>query len=360
MASWMQGWRPRANKLCDFSSPCLWNIAPATKKWYQVTQSAALSRKIISANLKSWCSKMQPLSGNQRPDLLTSLMKMSPVLHLPSDIHLCRASSKASRLPTFLKLLQNRHVLLTFDKVRNPFALATPNDVWKSKSALYPSVFYTFDMDMLLRATMACTFSTSQLPKVVRRWCVLYILTWTCASRRHNGVHFFDISTSKSGLDLVCFVHFDFEVCFAPQWRALFRHRNFQKWSKVGVFCTFWKRASRYNGVQFFIFHLARWLRTRRFSEPTFRPSGATNHWKNTMNCHFPTFSRICVFFFLTLSLLWSFLGRVAIHTTCNMDKHELRHCSVAAKQGAHVVRIIICKNIFIIYVYISEYIRIS
>ena len=29
-----------------------------------------LSRKIISANLKIWCSKMQPLSGNQRPDLL--------------------------------------------------------------------------------------------------------------------------------------------------------------------------------------------------------------------------------------------------------------------------------------------------
>ena len=42
------------------------------------------------------------------------------------------------------------------------------------------------------------------------------------------------------------------------------------------------KRASRHNGVQFFISHLASWLRTRRFSEPTFRPSGAPNHWKNT------------------------------------------------------------------------------
>ena len=28
----------------------------------------------------------------------------------------------------------------------------------------------------MLRATTACTFSTSQLPKVVRTWCVLYIL----------------------------------------------------------------------------------------------------------------------------------------------------------------------------------------
>ena len=45
-------------------------------------------------------------------------------------------------------------------------------------------------------------------------------------------------------------------------------------------------------------------LRTRRFSEPTFRPSGATNHWKNTVFRDFPTFSRICIFCPLTLSLL--------------------------------------------------------
>ena len=83
------------------------------------------------------------------------------------------------------------------------------------------------------------TFSTSELQKVVRAWCVLYILTWKCASR-HNGGPFFDIATSKSGPNLVCFVHFDLEMCFAPQRRALFRHLNFQKWSEAGVFCTFW------------------------------------------------------------------------------------------------------------------------
>ena len=64
------------------------------------------------------------------------------------------------------------------------------------------------------------------------------------------------------------------------------------------------KCASRHNGVQFFISHVASWLRTRRFSEPTLRPSGATNHWKNTVFRDFPTFSRICIFFLLTLSLL--------------------------------------------------------
>ena len=99
-------------------------------------------------------------------------------------------------------------------------------------------VFCTCSLRNVLRATTACTFSTSQLPKVVRSWCVLYIFTSKCASR-HNGVHFFDISTSKSGPKMVCFVHFHFEMCFAPQRRALFRHLNFQKWSEAGVFCTF-------------------------------------------------------------------------------------------------------------------------
>ena len=173
-----------------------------------------------------------------------------------------------------MKMLQNPHVLLTFDKVHNPLRL--PRE------------------------------TTSEPPKVVLTWCVLCILTSKCASR-HNGVHFFDISTSKSGPYMLCFVHFDFEMCFAPQRRALFRHLNFQKWS-IHVFCTFWLRnvlrattactystsqlpkvvrswcvlymltckcASSHNGVQFFISHLASWLRTRRFSEPTFRPSGA-------------------------------------------------------------------------------------
>ena len=67
---------------------------------------------------------------------------------------------------------------------------------------------------------------------------VFYILISNCASR-HNGVHLFDISTSKSGPNMWCFLHFDFELCFAPQRRALFRHLNFQKRSEREVFLAF-------------------------------------------------------------------------------------------------------------------------
>ena len=111
----------------------------------------------------------------------------------------------------------------------------------------------------MLRATTACTFSTLFRHLNLQKWsetgtaCTfLTLLTWKCASR-HNGVHFFDIATSKSGPRMVCFVHFDFEMCFAPQRRALFRHLNFQKvvreWCVLHILTS--KCASRHNGVHF-------------------------------------------------------------------------------------------------------------
>ena len=123
------------------------------------------------------------------------------------------------------------------------FFLSVCLAIWTSKSGPKMSepvlVFLTCWLPNVLRATTACTFSRSELPKAVQTPSAFNILTSKCASR-HNGVHFFDIATSKSGPTMVCFVHFDFEMCFAPQRRALFRHRNFQKWSDAGVFCTFW------------------------------------------------------------------------------------------------------------------------
>ena len=109
-------------------------------------------------------------------------------------------------------------------------------------------VFLAFSLANVLHATTACIFSTSQLPKVVRTWCVLCILTSTCVSR--------------------------------------------------------------HNGMQFFISHLPRALRNRRFSEPTFRPSGATNHWKNTGFCDFPPFRAPGSSFF------WLFLFSDLLYST--------------------------------------------
>ena len=165
-------------------------------------------------------------------------------------------------------------------------------------------VFCTFWLGNVLRATTACTFSTSQLPKVVRTWCALYILTSKCASR-HKGVHFFNISTSKSGPRMVCFVHFDFKMCFAPLRRALFRHLNFQKWSDHGVFCTFWlgnvlraTTACNFSSLIWPAGSAPAALASLLFDPPEPQIIGKTQCFAT------PTFSRICIFFLLTLSLL--------------------------------------------------------
>ena len=144
----------------------------------------------------------------------------------------------------------------------------------------------------MLRATTACTFSTSQRPKVVRERCALYILTWKCASR-HNGLHFFDISTSKSGPRIVCFVHFDLEMCFAPQRRAIF-HLSYD--------------------------HMAP-------HPPLERPSGsgATNHCKNTMFRH--NVSRI--------SYLFAHLHLLSSHSFSSMVFSLLLFSSLARATSA-------------------------
>ena len=133
---------------------------------------------------------MQPLSGTQRPDLLTSLMN---ILRLPREMNLCGSSSNVPRLPSFLKMPQYPHVLLTFDKVHNPLCLTRK--------------------------------TASERQKVVRTCGVLYILPSKCASH-HSRVHFFDISTSKNAPRVRCFGHFDLEMRFAPQRRATF-HLSF-------------------------------------------------------------------------------------------------------------------------------------
>ena len=181
-------------------------------------------------------------------------------------------------------------------------APATRSDIWTSKSAPYPSVFCTFDLEIcfatqrralfrhlnvqkwsengvfctfwlrnVLRTTTACTFSTSQLPKVVRHWGVLYIFTSKCASR-HNGVR---ISTSKSVPRPRCFVPFHLEMCFAPQRRAIFDLSSGPAGSAPAALASL-----------------------------LFDPPELQIIRKNTVFCEFPTFPRTCIFFLLTLSLL--------------------------------------------------------
>ena len=163
-------------------------------------------------------------------------------------------------------------------------------------------VFSTFWLTNMLRATAAWHFGTSELPKWLRQCGVLCILTCKCASR-HSRAPFFNIWTSKMAPRMWCFVHFDLQMCFAPQRRAIFQHPNFKKCSDTVSFLAFSLPNVLFAtaACHFFTCLLNSYLRTRRFSEPTFRTSGTTNHCENTAIRDAPNIFRMCTFFLVTL-----------------------------------------------------------
>ena len=208
----MQRWRPRANMFCDFSTPPVQSTAPATKRWCQVIRSAA------------------PVAQNH--------------LSKPTDLMLQNATPLRKSAPGPPNS-SDEHVSCTAPATRNAslqilFKCPTPAIVFGN--ATEPSRFA--DFEKVHNPLCLPRETTSERPKVVRSWGVLYILTSKCASR-HNGVHFFDIATSKSAPMLKCFIHFDLEMCFAPQRRALFRHLKFQKWSRACAVKWRWSLSAR-------------------------------------------------------------------------------------------------------------------
>ena len=151
----------------------------------------------------------------------------------------------------------------------------------------------------MLRATTVRTFSTSQVPKVVRTPSVLYILTSKCVSH-HNGVHFFDIWTPQKWSEPWIFCIFWFRNVLRATTAYTFSTSQFPKVVRTLQFLTHFtsKCTSRHNGVQLFISHFLRCFRTRRFSEPTFQPSGATIPRKKQYFATFLFFRAPASFFF--------------------------------------------------------------
>ena len=292
MESWVQSWQPHPNAFCDFSSPPVESTAPATKKWCQVIRSAApVTQNHLSKPEDLMLQNAAPLRksapgppNSSDEDVscaapATENASLQILFKCPTPAIVFGNATKPSRFAHFWQGAQS-------------LAPATLKRNLNVQKWSVPGVFCTFWLRNVLRATTACTFSTSQLPKVVRTCGVLYIFTSKCASR-HNGVHFFDISTSKSGPNVVVFCTFWLRNVLRATTACTFLTSQLPKvvreWCALYILTS--KCALRHSGVQFFISHMASWLRTRNFSEPTFRPSGATNHWKNTVLRDFPTFS---------------------------------------------------------------------
>ena len=179
-------------------------------------------------------------------------------------------------------------------------------------------MFCAFWLQNVPFATAACIFSTSARTKVVQTRHVLYILTSECAFR-HSRVHFFDISTYKSGPNTSCFVHFDFKMYVSPQWRTIFRHQHLQKCSRNAVFCTF-SLPNVLFATAACNFWFLRWphdsapaaLTGLLFDWPDTRIIEKTQHFATSLTfgadvSSFFWLSRYCIFFLLTWLLYSAF-----------------------------------------------------
>ena len=165
------------------------------------------------------------------------------------------------------------------------------------KKCSEPHMFCTFSLPNLLFATAACIFSTSELPKELSEWGVLYTFTSKCVFRHENSKKCF-------GADVLCTfslqnAFFTTAACIFSTWE---QQKVLRSWCVVYIFtskCTF-----HHSGVQFLIYPLTTWLRTRRFNRPTFRLTRHTNHRENTAFRDFSNIWRGCIFFLLTFALL--------------------------------------------------------
>ena len=115
--------------------------------------------------------------------------------------------------------LENPHVLLTFDKAHNALRLPREATSEPPKVVRNPGVCNILTWKCASRHNGVHFFDSSTSKSGPRMVC-LYILTWKCASR-HNSVNFFDISTAKSAPRPRCFVHSDLQTYSAPQRRAI-------------------------------------------------------------------------------------------------------------------------------------------
>ena len=98
-----------------------------------------------------------------------------------------------------------------------------------------------------------------------------------------------------------------FEIFFAPQQHELFHHLNFEKCSEHEVFSAFWLRI-QLRGTTACNFSFLIWPDSSApaaLASLLFDPPEPQNIGKHSIH-DFGTFSRPCIFFLLTLSLLWS------------------------------------------------------
>ena len=131
----------------------------------------------------------------------------------------------------------------------------------------------------------------------------------TC--KLHHLMHTNGCGSAKSGPYPSVFSHFDLQMRFAPQRRAIFPDRNIQNSSRAEVFCIFWL-ANVLRATAACHFSFLCWTATSApaalasllFEHPEPRIIEKTERFATFLT--FPNIWRVCIFFLVTLLACWS------------------------------------------------------
>ena len=246
----MHGWQsestdgPKGGWSCAFWSGCSGHLTHNSWKWCGVVWcscscSCSLSTICLSVYLSSIC--------------LSVYLSVCLPIHLPVCLSICPSASLKTKL--FCKTSR----VFEFDNINSQQVCETSwafelDNVTTSKTQQLCEISWAFELDNV---------ATSKTQQVCEISWVFELDT---------------VTTSKTHPKRRCFLHFDFEMCFVQQRRALFPHLNFQKCSDVEVFFARGLRNMlRATAACNFSSHLTRWLRTRH---PKLQGDGCWNCMK--------------------------------------------------------------------------------
>ena len=208
--SWVQSSGPRANAFCDFS----FHLSAVLRL---PRNSEARSHEVLHLSHKSILPKPEDLMLQNA----TPLRKSAPGSPDMSDS--CVSSTAPATRHASLQIL---------------FKCPTPANVVETVTK--PPCFARFwqGAESLTPATQNDA-STSK--SGANMWCLWHFDFEMCFAPQWRIL--LNVSTSTSALrPSVFYTAFDFQMCFAPERRAFFQHLNLQKCSNVVVFLAFWLR----------------------------------------------------------------------------------------------------------------------
>ena len=157
--------------------------------------------------------------------------------HLPIYLSIHVAIVRSEKTHTLAR--NEFQVLMCHHAVRKDMSICLSIDQISLSLSLY--IYISLSLSVYLSTCLSiclCLYPSISLFALVSNYLSLCLCIYLSISpsylsiylsiylSNYLSIYLYNIRTSKIGSNMWRFVHFDLEMCFAPQWHALFQHPN--------------------------------------------------------------------------------------------------------------------------------------